>query len=77
MVGSQLRNISGLAKKSLIGSKFGFENFGSLAQKPPRGKAFFRSNQLIREFPFNFEHERASHAKKKKSKQNQASSIRK
>ena len=41
LVVSQVRNISGLVNKSQKGSKFGFENFGSLVQKPPRGEAFF------------------------------------
>ena len=43
---SQLRNIPGLFNKSLMGSKFGFENFGSLVQKPPRGEAFFHLTSL-------------------------------
>ena len=41
IVVSQLRHISGLVNNSLMGSKFGFENLGSLIQKPPRGMAFF------------------------------------
>ena len=46
LVVSQLRNIPGLVNKSLMGSKFGFENFGSLVQKPPRGEAFFHLTSL-------------------------------
>ena len=65
LVVNQLRYISGLVNKSLMGSKFGFEIFGSLVQKPPRGEAFFSYNLFIREFPYNFEHERASHTKQK------------
>ena len=51
LVATQLRNISGLANKSLMGSKFGFENFGSLVQKPPRGEGFFLIEPVYKGIP--------------------------
>ena len=65
LVVSQLLNISGLVNKSLMGFQFGFKNFRMLVQKYPRGGAFFSSNQFTKEFPYNFEHEPASHTKQK------------
>ena len=38
---TQLRNISGLANKSPVGFKFGFDIFEMLVQIQPRGQAFF------------------------------------
>ena len=46
MVVIQVRNIPGLANKSLMGFKFGFEIFEMLVQKQEQGEASFSSNGL-------------------------------
>ena len=55
LVVSQLRNISGLANKSLMGCEFGFSIIEMLVQNHPRGKASFLSNQFTREFLYKIE----------------------
>ena len=75
LVVSKLRNISSLANKFIMGSKFGFENFGSLVQKSPRGEAFFHPTGLLGN-SFEFWSMSEEVIQSKKSTQNRASNIR-